>query len=294
MRVGSYLGIPLKINPFFFLLLSGAVALGRLPQVIILFSVVVWHETAHVLMAKVYGLEIIEVELLPFGGVARLEALLQMNPTIEWIIAVVGPLSNLLLIGIAFGINVYYPIPSQWFTFFVQANAGMALFNLLPALPLDGGRILRSILVRKRGFKEATGTAVTVGQVIAVFLVLLGGVGVYLGQLNALVFVVMGFFVFFAAANERKAAAYVFMRYLTRKKQEIRLKRVLPVKELMATAESSIGEVFRQFQPPSYHLVWVIDLDGRILGFVDELALINALFDYGMDCKVGAVVRYTI
>ena len=294
MRVGTYLGIPLKVNPFFLLLLFGAAALGLLPQSLILLLIVLWHETAHVLMAKVYGLDIIEIELLPFGGAARLEALLQMNPTIEWIIAVVGPFSNLLLIGLAFGVNAYYSIPPQWFLFFIQANIGMALFNLLPALPLDGGRILRSILVKKRGFKEATSTAATVGQIIAVLLVLLGGVGVYLGHLNALIFTAMGFFVFMAAADERRAAAYIFMRYLTRKKQEIRLKRVLPVKELIATTESSIGEVFRQFQPPNYHFIWVMDVEGNIIGFADELTLVNALFEHGMNCKVGSVVRYTL
>lgn len=68
MRFGTYFGIPLKVNPFFFLFLAGAYLYGRLPEALILFAIVLWHESAHVLMAKWYKLEVIDIELLPFGG----------------------------------------------------------------------------------------------------------------------------------------------------------------------------------------------------------------------------------
>ena len=97
----------------------------------------------------------------------------------------------------------------------------------------------------------------------------------------------------FLAARQSKNASYVFMRYLTAKKQELRLKSPV-ARELVATLETSLGEVFQQFQPPCYHLVWVLDLEGRVIGFVGEIELIAALFEHGLAHKLGAVQVHKI
>lgn len=294
MRIGTYFGIPLKVNPFFILLLAAAFVYGRLVEALILFAVVLWHESFHIFVAKMYRLHITDIELLPFGGVTRLEALLQLNPEIEWVVAIMGPLSHGVLIVAGYGLVPYLGLDQNWFDFFIQANLGMAVFNLLPALPLDGGRVLRSILVRRRGFKEATRIAALLGQGFS--LVFVGG-GLYfafLGTYNALLSAFAGIMLFVAARQEQKNASYVFMRYLTHKKQELRIKRVLAAKDIVATAESSLGEVLQHFQPPCYHLVWILDLEGQVIGFIDELELIAALFEHGLSCKVGAVAAHRI
>src|SRR5690554_5485070 len=227
MRVGSYLGIPFKVNPLFFVLLLGAAAFGLLPQVLLLFAIVLWHETAHIIVAKLYHLDVTEVELLPFGGVARLEALLQANPSLEWKVAIIGPISNLLLMGLLYGASLYYNLPDSLYAFALMANAGMFFFNLLPALPLDGGRVLRSILVQRRGFREATDMAALIGQVMAVLMCVWGVYVLYSGFMGGTAFIVLAAFVFTAARSERKNAVYIFMRYMTHKKSEIRLRRVM-------------------------------------------------------------------
>jgi len=289
MRIGNYFGIPLKVNPFFILLLGMAFLYGRLTEALLLFAIVLWHESCHILMAKVYRLPITDVELLPFGGVTRIDAFLQLNPQIEWIVAIAGPLGNGLLIFFAYGLAPYYSLDPQWFDFFIQANLGMAVFNLIPALPLDGGRVLRSLLARGRGFKEATRTAALLGQILSIALV---GWGAYLtvqSEYQGLIFAFSGVMLFSVARKEQKNARYVFMRYLTHKKQELRLKRVLVARDLVATVESSLGEVLEHFQPPCYHRIWVLDLDGKVIGFIGEIELIGALFEHGLLHKVGAV-----
>lgn len=291
MRIGTFFGIPLKVNPFFIILVVLAFYAGRLPEALILFGIVIWHESFHVLTAKVYGLDITDIELLPFGGVARLEALLQLNPQIEWVVAIVGPVSNLLLILGYYGLSPYFEWEWIWTDFFIQANFGMALFNCIPALPLDGGRVLRSVLVKWRGFKEATTIACVLGQALSILLMAWGGYGAFLGEYNALVFSFAGIMLFWTARQEQKNASYIFMRYLTRKKSDLRLKRVLAAKELVATGETSLGEVFQRFQPPCYHLVWVLDPDGRVLGLVGELELIQALFEQGLTYKISLLLE---
>ena len=145
------------MNPFFILLLAAAFAYGRLWQALMLFAIVMWHEAFHILTAKAYRLQITDVELLPFGGVTRMDAMLQLNPEIEWAVAAVGPLSNGLLIFFAYALLPYFEFEQAWFEFFVQANIGMALFNLIPALPLDGGRVLRSFGKTPRLQRSDTG-----------------------------------------------------------------------------------------------------------------------------------------
>lgn len=294
MRIGNYFGIPIKVNPFFVLLLAIAFFYGKLQEALLLFAIVLWHESFHVVMAKVYRLQITDIELLPCGGVTRLDALLQLNPQVEWLVAMAGPLSNSLLVFLAYGLVPYFNIDPKWFDFFVQANIGMAVFNLIPALPLDGGRVLRSLLAKKRGFKDATRVAATCGQVLSIAF---GGWGAYLLSLGALqgaLFIISGVMLFLAARQEQKNASYIFMRYLTHKRQELRLKRVLVAREIVATAETSLGEVLQHFQPPCYHLIWILNLQGEIVGFLGEVELIGALFEHGLSYKIGAVKAYRI
>ena len=173
----------------------------------------------------------------------------------------------------------YLDVDLKWFDFFVQANVGMAAFNLIPALPLDGGRVLRSLLAKGRGFKDATRVAAILGQVLSIVFVGFGAYLAFLGQLQ-------GLMLFLAARQEQKNASYIFMRYLTHKKQELRLKRVLVAREIVATVETSLGEVLQHVQPPCYHLIWILDLEGKVIGFISEIDLIAALFEHGLSHKV--------
>jgi stage IV sporulation protein FB len=292
MRIGSCFGIPLKVNPFFILLLAVAFAWGRLWEAVVLFAIVLWHETCHVLAASAYGLHVTDIELLPFGGVARMEAFLQLNPQIEWVVAVVGPLSNFSLVLLGLGLRPYFEFHPNWFRFYIQANLGMALFNLLPVLPLDGGRVLRSILVRSRGFADATRSAARLGQALSAALVLGGVYGIFLKRYNLVSMLFLGVMLFASARQEQNNASYVFMRYLSSRKQELRLRRVFAVKNIAATVESSLGEVLRSFQPPCYHMIWVLDLEGRVTGVLGELELISLLFEHGLAFKIGAAAPH--
>lgn len=295
MRIGSLLGIPFVVNPLFLVLIGTAAYYGFLLEALALFAIVLWHEMSHALIARYHGISISEVELLPFGGVARLEELVQLNPTVEWRVAIAGPLSNLVLLTLGYLLWERLEIPQEWFAFFAQANLGMAVFNVLPALPLDGGRVLRSHLVKKAGFKDATERSAVIAQGLAVGLILLGLTGYYFyGYLNSLTFVVLGLFLFSAAHKEKALASYVFMRYLTRKKQQLRLQRVMPVKELVATQETSLGEVFNCFTPTYYHLVWVISLEGQLVGILSELEMINGLFEKGIHGKIDELIKYRL
>jgi stage IV sporulation protein FB len=102
----------------------------------------------------------------------------------------------------------------------------------------------------------------------------------------------LGVMLFASARQEQNNASYVFMRYLSSRKQELRLRRVFAVKNIAATVESSLGEVLRSFQPPCYHMIWVLDLEGRVTGVLGELELISLLFEHGLAFKIGAAAPH--
>jgi Zn-dependent protease/predicted transcriptional regulator len=181
---------------------------------ILLFTCVVLHELGHSLVAQKFGLTVREIVLLPIGGVARLEKNPE-KPLHELLIAAAGPLVNVaiaVLLFFAGGLAVSFgalegrtlfqttdgpPTLTTLWAWLFTANVALALFNLIPAFPMDGGRILRAALALKMGFSRATRIATGVGQAIAFAF---GLFGVLSGNL---LLVVVAFFVFMGAGQER-------------------------------------------------------------------------------------------
>lgn len=181
---------------------------------ILLFTCVVLHELGHSLVAQRFGLTVREIVLLPVGGVARLEKNPE-KPLHELLIAAAGPLVNVVIAVLLFfvgGLAVNLgaleggallrtsdgppSLVTLWGWLFT-ANVALALFNLIPAFPMDGGRILRAALALKLGFSRATRIATGVGQAIAFAF---GLFGVLTGNI---LLVVVAFFVFTGAGQER-------------------------------------------------------------------------------------------
>jgi Zn-dependent protease/CBS domain-containing protein len=179
----------------------------------LLFVCVTLHELAHSLVAQRYGAVIRGITLLPIGGVAYLEGKPE-RPAQEFWMALAGPATN-VVIAVLIG-AVTLPLlgwralsgfsgilsalnglgPERLLVDLLTANVGLAIFNLLPAFPMDGGRVLRSLLATRMGELDATRIAVRVGQGLAV---LLGLVGIYTRSLSLLL---IAAFVFFGAGQE--------------------------------------------------------------------------------------------
>lgn len=182
LPIGRLFGIPVYLH-FSFLIMFGIIALLNPKMIlmyVIVFGVVVLHELAHALTARHYGIPTKDITLYPIGGMASL-AFMPKDPKQELTIALAGPLSNgvfalaslwcLFLVeenGIAFRLISY----------FVVINIFLGLFNLLPAFPMDGGRVLRAYLVKRKGYVGATKIAAQVGRYAAVGLGILGLVGI--------------------------------------------------------------------------------------------------------------------
>lgn len=187
-RIGRVMGIDLYVHVTFLVLLffvahqayrvrgAWVDAFGAVLFVAAFFGVVVLHELGHCLTARRFGIPTRDITLLPIGGVARLERLPE-RPGQELVIALAGPAVNVVLGALLYAL-LRAPAPGQLLggvrlvggellVNLFYANALMAVFNLIPAFPMDGGRVLRAVLAWKGDYARATERAATVGQALA-------------------------------------------------------------------------------------------------------------------------------
>jgi len=179
-RLGTLLGFPVEINLSFILLL-GVVLLAwggilGVALVTLAFGSVLLHELGHALIARQLGVPVSGIELSFFGGAAKMTRL-PRTANHELAIAAAGPVVSLALGGMGLGLAAVTHV--GLFAWLGWTNLVIAGFNLIPALPMDGGRILRALLTRRLDYIRATDVAVTVARVVAVLFVIAGIAGIY-------------------------------------------------------------------------------------------------------------------
>lgn len=216
-RIARIAGIDLNIHATFLLMLPLAAllfggglagALFGILMITLLFGSVLLHELGHALTARAFGIPVREIQLLPIGGVAVLGRPV-LNPGQELVIAIMGPVVNvLIIIGLAFlavgtGIAdrlapeamigaIGAPSFDGALLWLMQANALLAFFNMIPAFPLDGGRVLRAVLAFIMPYYRATVVAGALGQGLAVLLAIWGVASVNFLLIASALFIFLG------------------------------------------------------------------------------------------------------
>lgn len=261
---------------------------------LLLFAIVILHELGHSVAAQGYGVPVKQIVLLPIGGVAQL-ARFPEEPIQEFVIAIAGPLVNfglaivLFVAGVLFGLGnpLEDPLaitrvlgqvnPSAIFTYVFASNLFLGIFNLIPAFPMDGGRVLRALLAARMDYARATRIAVTVGQAMAWLL------GLW-GFLNGGFFLILiAVFIYMGASQEgqlvqtrhvlgdlKVAQAY--------SRQARALKPESPLREAVDLTLSTFQADFP-----------VCDGD-RLVGFLSHNRLVDALNRLGSEVPIGNVM----
>ena len=218
-RIARIAGIDIHVHWTFGLLIAWIIfrhlgqgdtlrmAIDGLLFVLAIFACVVLHELGHALTARRYGIKTRDITLYPIGGVARLERMPE-RPIEELWVAIAGPAVNLViaagLVGVLaagqklLGLTQFDLVEGQFLVKLAQVNIALAVFNLLPAFPMDGGRVLRALLALRLPYERATQAAATAGRAMAV---LFGIVGFFYNPI--LMFVAL--FVFIGAQQEAQA-----------------------------------------------------------------------------------------
>ncbi|MDP2217075.1 MAG: site-2 protease family protein [Methanolobus sp.] len=235
LQIARIFGIPIKIHiSFLFVLPFFAWIFAQQPEpygfagvgpdilryalafatAILLFASVLVHELAHSYLSLRYGTNVREISLYLIGGVSAIEGQLT-NPVKEATMAFAGPFSSLIMGVFLLGVNyILNPAVSTaegsaiFLVIFILGyiNVILAMFNLIPAFPMDGGRILRALLATRMGFVEATEKAATVGKILAIIMGIIG-------LLISFWLVLIAIFIYMGATGEEKQVKSRYSRY---------------------------------------------------------------------------------
>jgi Zn-dependent protease/CBS domain-containing protein len=298
-KLGRFAGIDVFVHATFLLLIGwvgysqwlenrdwGAVLNGIL-FILALFLCVVLHEYGHALTARRYGIKTRDITLYPIGGVARLERMPE-KPVEELWVALMGPAVNVvigvLLLVYLVATNTLVPFnqvtvgSGSVFERLMIVNFTLVLFNLLPAFPMDGGRVLRALLAMRMDYVRATQVAATIGQGMAF---LLGFVGLFGNPF--LLFIAL--FVWIGASQEAGA---------------VQVKNSLggiPVTRAMMTdfrtlsPGDTLARVVAYILAGSQHDFPVVDAHGRVAGVLERDSFMKALTEHGQSAPVMNFIR---
>ncbi|MDD4680610.1 MAG: M50 family metallopeptidase [Clostridia bacterium] len=291
MRICRISDIDIHISKYLLLLVVILLITGHSDNLPAAFFILCLHEMSHVLAARLLKLKVSEIELLPFGGAVRIQSLFELNPVHEILVSVAGPLSNVLLLLFYFGgVQLKWLTPFSQDSDFVNINLMLAGFNLLPALPLDGGRMLRAILARQMGIQRATRIANGMGLLLALILTTAGLYGLYYRVVNYSLFILSGFLIY-SVIQEKRNATYVMLKDITYKKEALLKEGSLPIRNIAVISNLALKDVVKKFIPQRYHYIQVMDEQLKELGTLNESEIVNGLLDHGTQISVGRLLR---
>lgn len=296
-KIAEVQGISIKIHVTFLLLV---LIFGKwFFFVLAVFFFVTIHELAHSLVAKKFGINVKEITLLPIGGVASMTRMPE-KPYQEFFISIAGPLTNIAIIIIFYfpmkwfvGSEIFFGAFRSFFTGYIPRsvvfpfvisqiywiNLILAAFNLLPAFPMDGGRILRSVLAQKYGFQRATKIAVNFGHIFAL---LFGYIGLTHGRIILLIIAV---FIYMAASSEE------LMVDVKATLKKFRVKDILPSQFLTLQSDATFSKVLELIFHSHQEDFPVMDETNTMIGFITRHDVINGIHQYGVTGKVSSIMR---
>lgn len=295
--IGSIFGVHIRIHWTFFLLAvwfvgwagargDGRMMLSALALLVGVFTCVVLHELGHSLAAIRFGAKVESITLLPIGGVAFLRQI-PVRPVQEFLVALAGPAVNVILFFLLALIRGGFPswvgaflLPGnlgEWLETLMRANVVMAVFNLVPAFPMDGGRVLRGLLGFFLPHHRATAWAAGIGRILALGFMALGLV------INPLLSLI-GLVVFFGAGREDRMAQV---------KHALQSGRV---RDAMITHPVILhpGDPLERCREAAIHRHqdgFVVEQDGRLVGILPARDWVDALRKRGPQTPVGEVMR---
>lgn len=266
-------GVVIEVHPLFICLLLMVAVVEGVPQMVLFLLSLAVHELGHLVVLAGQGVQVGRLQFLPFGSVIHPLGF-NPDPQSELLVCAGGPLSSLALMAGAWLLGDWFPNPDLTL-FLVQFNATLGLVNLLPLLPLDGGRMLRAHWALTVGWRRANARAIQLGRWGAVGLAAGGLLLLARGQLLPSWFL-LAWVLMRSVMEERDMGTYTFFRHWAQKHDHLHRRGYMVSVPLVASADARALDVIRQFLPHRYHLIAVLDR-GRPLGWVTEEELLQAL-----------------
>ncbi|UWG96899.1 M50 family metallopeptidase [Dehalobacter sp. DCM] len=277
-----------KVHPTFIALLIVCFLAGQFTRALLVFGLVILHECCHILTARGFGINVLRVELYPYGGTAILDDRYQGNKKEETIIALAGPAFNISLFIVIQVLRGQGILIGEWALELAKINFWLASFNLLPVLPLDGGRIARGLFAGAFGFIPVTRFLAAAGKWTGGFFVFIGlllqAFGLYIYEPT--VFIILGIFFWIGSSKEMANARIVFLKQLCRKKERLFNQGLLAGNTLTVHRDTKIRRVIDGLTTDHYSLIYVLGKDDVINRTFSESEVVQGMMDHGLDYPV--------
>ena len=281
LRVSDY---KISISLVFVILVVLAFAAGKHVETMAAILALGVHEFAHVFAGKKLGIAIDEIEILPFGG--RIVSGLNDAPDEKEILMVLaGPLSNFAVAGLILFLSTLELMPQKLAGQLISYQLMIGVFNMLPAFPLDGGRIFALWLSKHMTFTSSVRIASHAGKILAYSLLLTAFIGIIFKKINFSL-IITGFFLLQQASNEEKNAHLIFMNQLAKKKERLLKNQYFPGEIVVVDQETPVKKLLYLFLPKKYFIVYILDRNMKIQKSLTETEIFDKIIEKGLDFKM--------
>lgn len=254
------------------------------------FLALAFHECGHLLASKWYQMRIQEIEITPYGGVISLENLSASPACAQFILAAAGPFFSLLGSVMAVIMAQKHIVNYHFAQQFARGNLILFLVNLMPALPLDGGRMMRAVLTRFIPYPLATKCLCYLGYALGISLCTLSFYFAWHGKIQ-LSPILAGVYLIYAAAQEKKQGTARYITSLIARRRRLESQEMLPVEFLAVSSSAPARGLLSGLSAGKYHVFYVLSEDGmEHLGTVEEKQFCDAVLQRN-DQSMGQLIK---
>ncbi|WP_236414403.1 M50 family metallopeptidase [Paenibacillus sp. JJ-223] len=281
-------GVRITMHPFFVIIMLASVLTGHFIELVTLFAIVFIHECGHAAAAGLLGCRVLSIQMLPFGGVAVIEDRGNLTAGKEILIALAGPMQNMLMVGAALLILQLGVGDPEFIRYIIQGNMLIALFNLLPVMPLDGGKIVQALVSLFAPYYSTLMWTYRIGILCslgisgyAISRWLAAGDGLPLNLL------LIGVFLLYSNVTDFRNVPYRFIRFLMNR-EEVFVRHAIAgslVQPIISFPAKPLDTILRLLKRERYHMIYVMNKEGRIMAVLPEQRLIGSYFKQNTEKK---------
>lgn len=280
--IGKHIKISLWLIPLILCAFSG----GYIQTFLCAYFSAFLHELAHILCAKVLKVKISQVTLYPFGICGRLNSGYIRSSEKEFFIAAAGPFASLILFWVFTFLHKLYPL--DLLTFTADANLALCTANLIPILPLDGGRIFKAMLTSKYGIIPAYNFMCKLSKILVIFLFAIAIAVFILCGFNFSLILISAFLIQ-NLCSEQKALSHITAKEILQSDKKIQSPHSIPVKALCVSENSTASHLLRHLSYDCYYIVYVLDKDSRLVRTLTETQILTALTNSGIRTRYSDI-----
>ncbi|MCY9663760.1 M50 family metallopeptidase [Paenibacillus alginolyticus] len=276
----KWAGTTYRFHPLFTLIMIGSAITGYFLEAVTLFGIVLVHEFGHLAAANGFGWRVREVQLLPFGGVLIVDELGTAPTREELIVSLAGPLQHVWMILVALLMKWVDVGASSWWDYFIEANLMIGLFNLIPVMPLDGGKVMQSLLGYLLSYHNTILYTTWISMILSLAIIVIAIIQLINGHLP-LNILAIGIFLLVSNWYAYRQLPYHFFRFLIGRGNRMSqlLSRGTLAQPIVITKHRTMAETLKLFMREKYHLIYIVGETGRIQAVLPEQQLVSGYLD---------------